>query len=478
MKSQRSRLFAALVPFVVPMLFLAGSFVALLLGSDRPKAKQIVLDWPEQASIHITAAPFPVPALKYRLLPSPVDQHTGNAAPIYLAAFPAGGKVEFARLEKYLTCPLSQLPKDEAAHYVAHFASSLQSLEIASRRTYCRWEDPVREEGLRLNLQYVREGRLLGRLLSLRIRLEILDRRWEDALKSLQTAFALARAYSAGALFLHAMGSSDADGIEKPLYDRILEWIEAPGSPNLYWALASLPRPFHDCRQAMDMENAAIDFTFPALRKIDELSPEAAKLTMEEMVRIFDGQTEPASVSKAAVDHVKRLLPKAKAFLAREDSGRPVTVKSGSDTVTVLRYMILHYRAEADEMYKWASMPYWQGARGMQKALERLDEAKKENFLLSLMPRLVSQSLVMAMRDREGALMQCTEAIRGYCARHDGNLPPSLESLAPETPAPLDPVLGQPFDYRLENGQAILRAASPTPGTSGSQRELRICVKP
>ncbi len=443
---------------------------------ENASAQRRPLETPREARLSITPARLPVPALRYRLLPPVAEQSPGNAATIYLAAFPAGAEVDFEAVEKYLATPLDELPNTEAAAYVARFADALRLLDIAGRRSFCRWDDAIREDGLRLSLGYVRNGRLLGRLLTLRIRQEIREGRHDDALRSLQTGFALARAYNTDTPFMHAMGSSDSDGIEKALYDAIREWIEAPGSPNLYWALANLPRPFHDPRHALEIEDAAVYFTFPGLRRPEQLSAQQAEQVMEEMWRLLDGQSDAAAARKAAADYVNRRLPQAGESPGHGDRD---AVRAGAtpEATTVLCHMVAEYRREVDELYKWAGVPYWQSIEGLGRSIDRFRDTKTDNPLLTLVPRVNSQLLVFALRDREAALLQCVEALRAYAADHEGTFPASLEALAPDTPAPVDPVLGKPFEYRLEDGMVILKAASPWPGSEGSEREYRISVK-
>jgi hypothetical protein len=59
------------------------------------------------------------------------------------------------------------------------------------------------------------------------------------------------------------------------------------------------------------------------------------------------------------------------------------------------------------------------------------------------------------------------EALRDHAARHEGSLPASLDEL--ELPVPLDVLTGKPFDYRLEEGAALLSTA-PIEMSDGIER--------
>jgi hypothetical protein len=44
--------------------------------------------------------------------------------------------------------------------------------------------------------------------------------------------------------------------------EQVETWIQQPGSPNLYWALTNLPRPFVDFGKAMEAEKISLDSFF------------------------------------------------------------------------------------------------------------------------------------------------------------------------------------------------------------------------
>jgi len=80
-----------------------------------------------------------------------------------------------------------------------------------------------------------------------------------------------------------------------------------------------------------------------------------------------------------------------------------------------------------------------------------------------MVPSVSNARLTIALVDRQIALLQCVEAIRAYAAIHNGNLPDALADLV-ETPAPMDPVTGQPFEYEVKANVAVLTAPVPAGG--------------
>jgi hypothetical protein len=58
---------------------------------------------------------------------------------------------------------------------------------------------------------------------------------------------------------------------------------------------------------------------------------------------------------------------------------------------------------------------------------------------------------------RRFAALQAVEAVRMYAATHDGDPPPNQEALV-DSPAPLDPATGTPFEYSVAGSTATLDA--------------------
>src|SRR5262249_14868715 len=79
-------------------------------------------------------------------------------------------------------------------------------------------------------------------------------------------------------------------------------------------------------------------------------------------------------------------------------------------------------------------------------------------------PRTLASALLPALQrvlasparfDRKLAALRCVEAVRLYAAEHDGKLPATLAELT-ETPIPLDPWTGKPFQSAAAAGKATL----------------------
>jgi hypothetical protein len=449
-------------------------------GAPLPREAD-TLEWSEEARLTVRPAALSQPALTYRLLPPVSVQTPGNAATVYLLAFADGAQIDFAEVEKYLSMPMERLPRPHVQEYLARYKDALRHLEVAGRRSYCQWQEPLREEGgYETTLWHSRNGRLLSRVLALRARLEIADRQFDAALRTLQTGFAQARFYTRDTSWSPLKGATDPDGILKAFLDRIREWVEVDGSPNLYWALANLPRPMADRRHALEVEEAGIFWSFPELRHPDQLTEEQAATVFERIWTALGAKRDAPDARTASRAATSRLLPKARRYLIEHGRTRNF-VEALPPSTAVLTYLMAEYSRAAEEVTKWAGVPHAQAIRGLEASMRRFEQARREapdNPLLQTMVAVSSQFLLCAMRDREAALLQCVEAVRGYAAAHNGKPPESLDELAPETPAPLDPMRDEPFSYQVHAKTVTLRAESPVPGFQGSARVYHILMKP
>ena len=51
---------------------------------------------------------------------------------------------------------------------------------------------------------------------------------------------------------------------------QVLELLQQPDAPNLYWALTMLPRPLIDIRGGVEAEMNAVYLSFPEIRDLDD----------------------------------------------------------------------------------------------------------------------------------------------------------------------------------------------------------------
>ena len=105
-------------------------------------------------------------------------------------------------------------------------------------------------------IQEISEMRALIRLVSLRARVAVLEGHIDDAFHWIQTGFAMARHASQGPLLIQSLvGVSLSQTMSRPLEDL----IQAPGAPNLFWALSHRPRPLTDFSAGFESERFLLE---------------------------------------------------------------------------------------------------------------------------------------------------------------------------------------------------------------------------
>src|SRR5262249_1983946 len=133
--------------------------LALILAASWPMsaAAQPSADKPQEPpkprELALSPAAAPIPALKYRLLPSATELTPGDAAPIYLrihgyedTAMELYWKQIGEKSESWRALPLDQLPVAEARGFVSIWSGKLKQLEFGTRRKTCDWNYTLPEE--------------------------------------------------------------------------------------------------------------------------------------------------------------------------------------------------------------------------------------------------------------------------------------------------------------------------------------------
>jgi hypothetical protein len=260
---------------------------------------------------------------------------------------------------------------------------------------------------------------------------------------------------------------------------QVQEWTQQAGSPNLYWALTSLPRPLIDLRKAAEYEADLLYLMYPVLRNVGRTSgtPEYWKGYIDKLVTGLAG-LEGSAIGGWEPTRgwlvVLNSYPAARRTLVAQ--GRPV---GEVDVMPVAQVVLLHalqtYDDVRDRMFRCFCLPYWQAAEWMRKDQWYLaNEATRPGTLpfVSLLPAVVTAKLHEARTERAITLLRTIEAIRIYGAAHQGQLPDKLSAVT-EVPVPTDPVTGNAFEYQLRGDVATLKAPAP-PGRDRYARHFEI----
>jgi hypothetical protein len=252
---------------------------------------------------------------------------------------------------------------------------------------------------------------------------------------------------------------------------RVEEWIQIPGSPNLYWALTELPRPLIDARGSIRSEVNTLYRSFPTLRdlKAKKLSAEEAKALVERffvtMCRLADEPGPDWKLKLGLTVFAMKYYPNAKKeLIARGRSEKEVDALPVTQAVAL--YMLEEYDRVRDEFVRCTTLPPWQGFPEMEKVVRAEMPKARENGnmpIALLMPAMEKVYVAQLRVDRNIAGLRAAEAIRLYIAKHGA--PPLKLADITEVPLPTDPITGKGFDdwYSRKGNLAVLDVP-PSPG--------------
>lgn len=454
---------------MIRTLPLASMLAALAVAAGIADRTAVAQESDAVTRLTVHPADAPDPALKYRLLPPLSDRRPGNAAVWY-------GKVTaeqsnlfnsseiWEQIGAWATMPLDEVRTNELLQSVTDDSGVFKHLEAAARSESCDWQLPIRDEPFyEILLPEVQQARQFARLLAVRVRRQLAEGDFEGAIRSLQSGYALARNLAEGPTLVNALVGFAASHL---MSRQLQDYVQQPEAPNLYWALTVLPDPLVDARPGIDAELAAFELTFPDLRDLHstDYDQQYWKQQLETLWKSLDAYRygDLSSQVPSLFWLTVRGYPAAKKGLI--DAGwSQERVEAMPVAQVVLVYSVAQYQRRRDEQMKWLYVPYPATRSSTVNEGDRIasDVGAAEEILPlfeTLIPATRAFRYSAANAQRQIAVLRLVEAIRLYGARHNGELPPSLEAIA-EVPVPLDPVNGKPFGYRVEGNTAVIEGA-------------------
>lgn len=424
----------------------------------------------------------PRPALKYLLLPPLIDQRPGNAAVLYGKVTAEqqrffGDKELWEKIVKWIDTPLDEFPKDDARDVLS--GNKFKILDRAARCESVDWQLPLRDEPFyQILLPELQQTRQFSRMLAAKARLHVAEGKFDEAVHTLQTGYALGRHVGQGQTLINGLVGM---AIAKTMSKQVETLIQQPGAPNLYWALAHLPDPLVDMRPGIETEWAMIYLSYPELRNLKDQDYTAEQWR----TRLNKITTDIMSLTSGAPGIRSELLTAALALkgypMAKQgliDQGfKPDEVEAMPVPKVVLLHTMRTYEELRDDLFKWFAVPYYQAQEGMDKAEGNLRDGRRREvipFASILLPAIKAAHFAGARGERSVAVLRVVEAIRLYGAAHDGNLPDTLSDIA-EVPIPIDPTTGEPFVYQRTGKTAVLE--SPGGERQGLRYEITFAPK-
>lgn len=306
----------------------------------------------------VDPARAPETAGEYLLLPKDSKLTDADAVALYEQAIAAmkGGRKQDKQVRDWLDLPPEQLPQEQVEEMIQKNSESLRLVARAARCKRCNW--PKWTPGT--NPPDQSAYRSMAFLLELRARFEIVHGQYDRALPAMQTGFAMSRHIGEGPTSIQAMVGTAVGAV---MCKEVEVLIKSKDSPNLYRAMANLPKPFADVNNAIDSEIANLEnYNFLVRRQMEKVLKPAhdrmlliAKrmqnnlnvLQCVEAVRHY-AATHEGQLPAKLVDITELELP-TDAFTGkpleyrRTDQGAVVqsSMPEGGDPVDITRYEII-----------------------------------------------------------------------------------------------------------------------------------------
>jgi hypothetical protein len=435
---------------------------------------------PKPAVLVLSPATAPVPALKYRLLPSFAELNPGDAAPIYLRAhgyedssLNDAWRQITEKSKQWQELPIKDLPTAEVRKFVNLWSGKLKQIEFGTRRKTCDWNYTLPEQRLDaigILLPDVQSMREWGRVLALKARVEIAEGKYDEAIRTIETGLAFARHVGDGPFFINGLvGIAIANLMLAPCEDLIAR----PGAPNLYWALTTLPRPLVNVRNHMEAEQKMIENLIPELAEAELARPrtnaEWTSLLSRMHAAIIKWSRNMLSEEAAnqlgldLASFKNKVLAGATASFQASRKSTPEQLAAMSEDQMVALCVADGYRTLWDDLFKASYLPFRVARTEIRAADTRLHAAKSGPlaFFVGLIPAVESVMMMDVRLDRRVAILRVIEALRLYSAAHNGALPESLSQIN-EAPVPNDPVTETAFEYRRDGSSALLSCSPST----------------
>ena len=412
-----------------------------------------------------------VPILKDSLLPPGRDRVSGNAALGYLRAAtmtpetprdPAEAKKLRERVEAWESLPDGQFPPAaELADFLRPYRPMFRGLDDAARMATCDWQQRIGggSEEVAVALNAVQRHREAARLLKLRARLELAEGRTADALRTLQTSLQHARHVGeAGSLIDLLVGHA----LATIALTQAEQLTTRPNAPNLYWALATLPRPLIDPRPSLDGELRRTLAFLPQLAALEAgpVSEAVAAKAFQDHIKLMGGAEvnaadgpEQALAGLAQAVALAALAPAARDELAARGWARASLDKMPAAQAVLVRSAAL-YRELWDDQVALFFLPGPQAIAGRETVLAKSARVVKDHpndvtlrVSAMVLPAADKVHHAHTRTERRIALFCACEAVRLHAATHDGKLPATLADVS--VAVPNDPVTAKPFGYQV-----------------------------
>ncbi len=387
--------------------------------------------------LNVQSMKAPKPALRYLLLPDLREMQPGNP------------------IANYLKCLLDQ---DFSSPVETLSESALRQADRAARMDKPDWQIllKAKTDGFGLLLPDLQKMRMLSSALQQRFHTEATQGRFDDALRTAKTMFAMSRHMGEHPTLIGGLvGVAMAFVAIGPLE----EMLEQPGCPNLYWALTNLPNPLVSMDRGMEGERLLIGAELYDLDEKNPMSAEQLRKLVDHIDRLRSFDTKPFKRTQKWLNERnkdEKQLRAARSRLVEVGFSEERLARFPADQVLLLDAE-REYEVERDDATKLMTLPTWQA----EKLAREMKPLKGERLFDFFLPAFIKVRRAQGRLEQRIALLRHVEALRLYAAEHEGKLPQKLSDCP--VPLPEDPFSGKPFRYRLDGTTAHL-FGTPPPG--------------
>jgi hypothetical protein len=444
-------------------------------AADPPANKEKAAEkWLIDRAMTLSPQAQPRLALRYRLLPTFFDRKPGNAVPIYLRLVhqqnDASRRLWVDVPTEWNKLPLRRLPLEEARKFFKQRNYMVRQLDLGARRQKAEWEYTLDAGNpIELLLPDMQNMRNYVPMLVLRARVALAEKNYPDAVRALETGFAFSQHIAEAPFLISGLVAVAASNI---FADAVLEFVEQPGAPNLYWALTALPRPLIGLRKGEDFEYTVMHRQFPDLADLErartvEQWDEALKRVRTERNRLtlLDREAKPLPAGTTPDEPASKSpdLATARRYLTEQRKLPAERVKEMPPAQVLMLWMAATFQDFSDDVFKTTYLPFVQSRPLFAAANKRLKaDPDDEGHRLAkwLLPAMGKVRLAQNRLDRRIAALRVIEALRMHAAAHGGKLPDKLADVT-VVPVPNDPGTGKPFAYQRDGGTATLSGTLP-----------------
>jgi hypothetical protein len=436
-------------------------YLGVLAAAFAAAPHAVHADQPKSVDMRIEPRGIETPLLKYRLLPTEAELKPGNAVPILLRLPWEESKWMHEVFPTLLDWESTKAPDWAPAKGILPPKFSNEMKRAAFRRD-ASWEYPINEGPslyfiLLPDLQGLRY--FLANGLSANIRYHLSHGELDDAREAILVGLANARHLAKTPFYINQLV---AIAVDQAMFDRVGELIAQPNSPNLFWALSTLPNTLVELDRAASLESTAFAMTFPAVNELDRPRDTAEWNKMaEQLVELADQFDELQQKGRAATaQYITAWAKLARAELPGTSRFEAETVAAMSDAEAAIRWYVAERlaidqrSAAAVVLRPQEAWPVLHQLRKDSKSFYEKTGTKPSGFFDATRLYVAAWSL-----RRKIDSQRIIEAVRHHLATHDGKLPLKLADIR-GIPVPVDPMTDRPFHWTVDGKQAVLKAPS------------------